>query len=152
AVTGFVTDTDAHGFVMVRSPARRDKRNHLLASRSRVVPQSRHMDDALPRGSPPIPVTPAEIRREHQLTRLLAMSFDSAASPSITLRALTEHEERDNPYGWGFAWYPDQTPCALVVKDPTSIGENAMTKLLREWERFESTVFFCHLRGAARTI
>jgi len=111
------------------------------------------------RTSPPpssAPQTPAassaELRREHQLTRLLAMSFDSAASPSITLRALAESEERDRPYGWGFAWYPDETPCALVVKDPTSIGENAMTKLLREWERFESTVFVCHLRGAARTI
>jgi transglutaminase-like putative cysteine protease/predicted glutamine amidotransferase len=95
---------------------------------------------------------PAEGQREHRLTRLLAMSFDSAASPSITLRALTEPHERHNAYGWGFAWYPDQAPCVMVVKDPTSIGENAMTKLLREWERFESTLFFCHLRGAARTI
>src|SRR5262249_45354277 len=88
----------------------------------------------------------------HQLTRLLALSFDAASSPSISLRALSAKEERDQPYGWGFAWYPDETPCAHVVKDPTSIGENAMTKLLREWERFESTVFLCHLRGAARTI
>ncbi len=106
-----------------------------------------------PSSAPGLPEgSSAELRREHQLTRLLAMSFDAAASPSITLRALTEAEERDRPYGWGFAWYPDETPCALVVKDPTSIGENAMTKLLREWERFESTVFVCHLRGAARTI
>lgn len=118
------------------------------------------MSDATERRtSPPPPSAPqlpaansADLRREHQLTRLLAMSFDSAASPSITLRALAESEERDRPYGWGFAWYPDETPCALVVKDPTSIGENAMTKLLREWERFESTIFLCHLRGAARTI
>jgi transglutaminase-like putative cysteine protease/predicted glutamine amidotransferase len=111
------------------------------------------MADATERrtSDPPAP-SPAEVRREHQMTRLLAMSFDAAASPSITLRALTEQEERENPYGWGLAWYPDQTPCALVVKDPTSIGENAMTKLLREWERFESTIFLCHLRGAARTI
>lgn len=99
-----------------------------------------------------LPSTPGELRREHQLTRMLAMSFDGPASPSITLRALAENEERENPYGWGVAWYPDDTPCAMVVKDPTSIGENAMTKVLREWERFESTVFLCHLRGAARTI
>src|SRR5262249_47187201 len=101
---------------------------------------------------PPPPANPAERRREHQLTRLLALSFDAAASPSISLRALSAQEERDQPYGWGFAWYPDETPCAHLVKDPTSIGDNAMTKLLREWERFESTVFVCHLRGAARTI
>ena len=39
-----------------------------------------------------------------------------------------------------------------MVKDSTSIGDNAMTKLLRDWERFEFTVFVCHLRGAARTL
>jgi predicted glutamine amidotransferase len=80
------------------------------------------------------------------------MSFDGAASPSITLRALAQGEEREVPYGWGFAWYPEQSPSALVVKDPSSTGENAMTKVLREWERFESTFFPCHLRGAARTL
>jgi transglutaminase-like putative cysteine protease/predicted glutamine amidotransferase len=110
------------------------------------------MADSTERRTSDPPKAAADVRREHQMTRLLAMSFDGAASPSITLRALTEQEERENPYGWGFAWYPDQTPCALVVKDPTSIGENAMTKLLREWERFESTTFLCHLRGAARTL
>lgn len=61
-------------------------------------------------------------------------------------------EERDHPYGWGFAWYPAQTSSALVVKDPTSIGDNPLTKLLRDWERFASTVFLCHLRGAARSL
>jgi hypothetical protein len=113
---------------------------------------------------------PAIKRQEHQLTRLLALSFDGAASPSIRLthgdggRARppgTEPEvlpaagaahHDDAPYGWGFAWYPEQTSCALVIKDPTSTGENAMTKLLSDWDRFESTVFICHLRGAARTI
>ncbi|HRC58169.1 MAG TPA: class II glutamine amidotransferase, partial [Kofleriaceae bacterium] len=97
---------------------------------------------------------PALKRQEHQLTRLLALSFDGAASPSIRLAYSDpgRHKHEDAPYGWGFAWYPEQTSCALVIKDPTSIGENAMTKLLSDWERFESTVFVCHLRGAARTI
>lgn len=88
---------------------------------------------------------------EHRLTHLLALSFDGPASPSFELRAVAGYE-RATPYGWGFAWYPEQGPCALVVKDPTSIGENALTKLLNEWERFESTTFVCHLRGAARSL
>lgn len=88
--------------------------------------------------------------REHQATRLLAMSFDAPVSPSITLRALVQPHE--HAYGWGFAWYPEAGPSAMVIKDPTSIGENPMTKLLRDWERFQSTVFVCHLRGAARTL
>lgn len=96
---------------------------------------------------------PAWKRLEHRSTRLLAMSFDSAASPSLTLKAATAPSDaRDAPYGWGMAWYPGQGASALVVKDPTSISENPMTKLLSDWERFESTVFICHLRGAARTL
>lgn len=107
-------------------------------------------DDARPTTS--LPTSPDELRREHKKTRLLALCLDGAASPSISLRALSEQEQRDMPYGWGFAWYPEASQAALVVKDPSSIGENAMTKVLREWERFESTIFVCHLRGAARTL
>lgn len=99
-----------------------------------------------------LPRTPDELRREHQKTRLLALSLDGAASPSITLRELAGHDERETPYGWGFAWYPENSRAAQVVKDPSSIGDNAMSKVLREWERFESTVFVCHLRGAARAL
>lgn len=80
------------------------------------------------------------------------MSFDGAASPSITLKGASYHDSRDAPYGWGMAWYPGQGASALLVKDPTSIGDNAMTKLLSDWERFASTIFICHLRGAARTL
>lgn len=110
-------------------------------------------DQPKPRSAPPPSPDAALKRTEHELTRLLAMSFDGAASPSITLKAVVHPEgERDQPYGWGFAWYPAQTSSALVVKDPTSIGDNPLTKLLRDWERFASTVFLCHLRGAARTL
>jgi transglutaminase-like putative cysteine protease/predicted glutamine amidotransferase len=101
---------------------------------------------------PSLPSTPDELRREHQKTRLLALSLDGAASPSITLRELAENDERDSPYGWGFAWYPEDSRAAQVVKDPSSIGDNAMSKVLREWEHFESTMFVCHLRGAARAL
>ncbi|MEM9696575.1 MAG: class II glutamine amidotransferase [Myxococcota bacterium] len=108
----------------------------------------------MPEPSRPPSITPsvADKHREHQLTRMLALSFDGGASPAISLRALDHIPERHQPYGWGFAWYPDQSRGALVIKDPTSLGDNAMSKFLREWERFESTNFICHLRGAARTL
>jgi transglutaminase-like putative cysteine protease/predicted glutamine amidotransferase len=108
-----------------------------------------------PPGAPEPPALgPQQVKREeHKLTRLLALSFDGSASPSIGLRAVTATpRERRRGFGWGFAWYPGVSAGALVVKDATSIGENAMTKLLAEWERFESTIFVCHLRGAARTL
>jgi transglutaminase-like putative cysteine protease/predicted glutamine amidotransferase len=111
------------------------------------------MSDESP-GSPPAtsPKGPEVKLVEHQMTRLMALSFDGPASPSLTLKAIKQTEERDTPYGWGLAWYPAQRSCAMLLKDPTSIGENAMTKLLSDWERFESTVFLCHLRGAARSL
>lgn len=79
------------------------------------------------------------------------MSFDAPASPRVKLKALAK-PRRGPSYGWGFAWFPDQSASALVVKDATSSGDNAMAKLLREWDRFQSTLFVCHLRGAARAL
>jgi transglutaminase-like putative cysteine protease/predicted glutamine amidotransferase len=127
--------------------------------------RSRRVSEPSPRPDAPRPMTtqpsadaprpgaapPPDVNaREHEATRLLAMSFDAPVSPSISLRALAQ--PHDHAYGWGFAWYPEAGPSAMVIKDPTSIGENPMTKLLRDWERFQSTVFVCHLRGAARTL
>ena len=87
------------------------------------------------------------------MSHLLAMSFDWAASPSIELRAVHPTGKRTpEPTGWGFAWYPHHTEAAVVIKDPTSLGENAMTQVLRDWNRFRSTIFVCHIRGAAKRI
>ncbi|MCA9568778.1 MAG: class II glutamine amidotransferase, partial [Myxococcales bacterium] len=85
------------------------------------------------------------------MTQLLALSFDSETSPSIRLRAL---EGGTRPaasvYGWGVAWYPSDGAAAMVIKDPTSLGHDALTHVLSDWERFSATVFVAHLRGAAK--
>ena len=49
--------------------------------------------------------------------------------------------------GWGLAWYPERQPAALVLKDPAAIGANALTRLLHEWERFQSDILVGHVRG-----
>lgn len=84
------------------------------------------------------------------MSKLLAISFDAPASPSITLRAVRAGS--GHHYGWGMAWYPPGDQSALIVKDPTTLDENAMTHLLRDWARFRSATFVCHLRGAAQRI
>ncbi|MDF1664222.1 MAG: class II glutamine amidotransferase [Planctomycetota bacterium] len=83
------------------------------------------------------------------MTQLLAMSFDNPSSPSIRLktRKISKVPRRR---GWGLAWYPSKDSAAAVVKDPESIGDNAMTKVLNEWKRFRSTVFVSHIVGAAQ--
>ncbi len=85
------------------------------------------------------------------VSKLLAISFDAEASPSITLKALMPGQPGgDTGYGWGMAWYPPHDRAAVVVKDPTSVAEDALSQLLRDWERFRSTIFVCNLRGAAK--
>jgi transglutaminase-like putative cysteine protease/predicted glutamine amidotransferase len=87
------------------------------------------------------------------VSELLALSFDADASPSITLKELAHGRgERELPYGWGFGWYPRGELAAVVIKDPTSTGDDPMTGLLRDWERFRASLFLCHIRGAAKRI
>lgn len=84
------------------------------------------------------------------MSKLLALNFDVAASPAITLKAGDEASEMGHSFGWGFAWYPPDERSAVVVKDPQATGENAMVRLLRDWSRFRSATFLCFLRGAAQ--
>jgi transglutaminase-like putative cysteine protease/predicted glutamine amidotransferase len=87
------------------------------------------------------------------MSELLALSFDADASPAITLKTLTQRQaELDLAYGWGFGWYPGSENVAVVIKDPKSSGDDAMTRVLRDWERFRSSIFLCHIRGKAKRI
>jgi transglutaminase-like putative cysteine protease/predicted glutamine amidotransferase len=80
-------------------------------------------------------------------SRLLAVSADGTLSPRITLPGLRAGTAAAAPVGWGFAWYPEGEAAALVVKDPAAIGENALTRLLHDWDRFQSDILVCHVRG-----
>jgi transglutaminase-like putative cysteine protease/predicted glutamine amidotransferase len=82
-------------------------------------------------------------------SRLFAFSYDGCVSPSISLHGYPAGAvPAAQALEWGFTWYPSQQPAALVLKDTGSIAENALTKVLREWDRFESDLFLCHIRGA----
>jgi transglutaminase-like putative cysteine protease/predicted glutamine amidotransferase len=84
------------------------------------------------------------------MSHLLSLSFDAPASPSITLTPADPLGAEAERKGWGFAWYPDQDLAAVVVKDPNPVGETPMTRLLRDWDRFQGCSFVCHIRGAAQ--
>ncbi len=86
-------------------------------------------------------------------SELLALSFDTAASPSIRLKSQRAEAGHEPPaFGWGFGWYPGDELASVVIKDPTSTGGDAMSRHLQDWERFRSTLFVCHVRGAAKRI
>ncbi|MBX3271032.1 MAG: class II glutamine amidotransferase [Sandaracinaceae bacterium] len=83
-------------------------------------------------------------------SQLLAISFDSAASPSFTLKA--GRPGAKPAAGWGFAWYPMDDGAAVVIKDPNATHETPLTRTLRDWDRFRSCVFLCHTHGAAKRV
>ncbi len=84
-------------------------------------------------------------------SQLLAMSFDTAASPWITPRS--GDPGNAGPSGWGFAWFPVDDNAAMVIKDPRdSAPDRSVAGLIGDWERFRSTVFLCHIRGAAKRV
>ncbi|MBX9693462.1 MAG: class II glutamine amidotransferase, partial [Cyanobacteria bacterium] len=74
------------------------------------------------------------------------MSFDSAASPSVTVKS--HHDVIAS--GWGFGWYPNDDSAGVVIKNPRSARESVMTRVLRDWDKFRSSTFVCHIRGAAK--
>ncbi len=85
------------------------------------------------------------------MSELLGMSFDSAASPAVHIRGWAgEESPGPPPTGWGVAWYPDGEEGAVVVKDPFPTGDTALSRVLRDWERFRGGVFLFHIRGAAK--
>jgi transglutaminase-like putative cysteine protease/predicted glutamine amidotransferase len=78
-------------------------------------------------------------------SRLLALSADGVLSPRIALPGLHEGA-RATSVGWGFAWYPERQPAALVLKDPAAIGANPLTRVLFDWDRFQADVLIGHVR------
>lgn len=86
------------------------------------------------------------------MSELLALSFDSDASPAVRFREPRLGDPALQPaiYGWGVGWYPGSERGASVIKDPTSSGEASVSDVLGDWRRFRSTLFLCHLRGHTR--
>jgi len=89
------------------------------------------------------------------MSELVAISFDANASPRIELsktRRMRESAPSASPaiYGWGVGWYPASERGAAVLKDPGSGGDSQVGAALRDWDRFRSTLFVCHLRGHRR--
>jgi len=86
------------------------------------------------------------------MSDLLAASFDAPSSPAIDLAPSEPRSPADPPFAWGVAWYPGDERAAALVKGPTSLGEAGGLGLLRDWDRFRSSQFIFHLRGAAPTL
>ncbi|MES2985207.1 MAG: class II glutamine amidotransferase [Pseudomonadota bacterium] len=80
---------------------------------------------------------------------ILALSFDSVSSPSITVK-LPEQLYGSHSLGWGVAWYPNDNQAAIVKKDPAARGADIQIEALADWNNYRSSVFFCKAKGAAK--
>ena len=79
-------------------------------------------------------------------SRLLALCADGMLSPRLSLPGLVEGATATS-MAWGLAWYPERTQAALVLKDPAAIGANPLTRVLHDWDRFQTDVLVAHLRA-----
>lgn len=85
------------------------------------------------------------------MSQLLSISFDAPTAPSLTLGKIEKNNNASETlHGWGFAWYTESNNIAVVIKDPAFQSKLLQTKVLNDWKRFQSTLFLCHLRGAAK--
>ncbi len=78
------------------------------------------------------------------MSDVLAISFDSPSSPFLRLKL---EDEQNQSMGWGFAWYPNDHPVALVTKDPVANETQILMSALTDWKSFRSTSFFCKLHA-----
>lgn len=85
------------------------------------------------------------------MSELFGMCSDGPSSPEIRLlQPPTDGTQSYGASGWGIGWYPSGEVAAAVVKDPLPTGEVPLGRVLRDWERFRSTLFVGHIRGAAK--
>ena len=83
------------------------------------------------------------------MSDIFALNFDGLSSPSISLN-IAEAAQGRHPFGWGFAWYPNDYQGASVAKDPAARNAQILTEALMDWENFRSTVFISKILGAAQ--
>ena len=81
------------------------------------------------------------------MSELLGLSFDSVTAPVVSLE---NAGARKNASGWGFGWYPGTELAGQIIKNPTAGAGDPAARVLKDWERFGSTIFVCHFLGSAK--
>ncbi len=87
------------------------------------------------------------------MTRILGISFDGVAAPSISLKQTYFSKlDKETTFGWGYGWYPQGERAGTILKDATEADSSKINEMLTQWQRFHSAIFIGHLRGAAKGI
>jgi predicted glutamine amidotransferase len=81
------------------------------------------------------------------MCELLGLDFNRPVCCSLSFRGFRDRGEH-NPHGWGVARY--EGPVSQVFKEPCRAGASGLSRFLRDYEPFTSTVFVAHVRRASR--
>lgn len=77
---------------------------------------------------------------------LLAMSFEGELNPAFDMRCLAPG--REQPDGWGIAFYRGGEPAATVLKEAAPPPGSPRSGLIKTWEQVASSIFLLHIRAA----
>ena len=75
------------------------------------------------------------------------MSFNKPARPSFSFRGF-RRRSKDNPDGWGIAYYPDKS--AQVFKEPVASQSSALAKFMVQYTGLRSRTIIAHVRKGSQ--
>lgn len=77
------------------------------------------------------------------MCELFAMSFNQPVEATFSLRGF-RRRGRQNPDGWGLAWYPDKS--VQVIKEPLEAGESQLSAFFLRYGEVKSRIYMAHVR------
>ncbi len=80
------------------------------------------------------------------MCELLGLSFNKPVNPTLSFKAFSKRS-KNNPDGWGMAFYPDRGKAAQVIKEPKKAEESKWAAFIKEDQLpVQSTIFIIHVR------
>lgn len=84
------------------------------------------------------------------MCELLALSFNRPVDIGLSFRGF-RRRGRDNPDGWGIAWYPGYPRQGVrIVKEPVSAEKGLLSNFFLRNSKVRSRVFVAHVRRTSK--
>ncbi len=83
------------------------------------------------------------------MCELLGMSFNVPIRPRFTFSGFCRRG-KNNPDGWGLAFYPDKGNASLVIKEPGTASQSKLSGFLCDYELVKSRIFVAHVRRSSQ--
>ena len=77
------------------------------------------------------------------MCELLGMSFNRAVNPKISFKGF-QKRGKNNPDGWGIAYYPDKS--VQIFKEHIQINTSKFADFLKNYSFMNSKIFIAHVR------